>query len=306
MRKVELPTVVGTGGGSLEIDEKQGGILTDATISGLDELEAVLKAQVVETPVTVLLDRLDDAWHGTDDSLHLIGGAVRATRDIAIAWDQPSPSPVITFLRTDLWERLSFNDKNKMSQDIIYLDWTPEQLGDVVDLRIQSPATSAAAGRLHLRPTRCASAPARRPTSRSARWAARGMSSLSRSSPGTRRSPMGMRGSRRPISTKGEKAYSKHILGELRDETEQHVSDYNAVTNSIKALGKRNFTADEWYSACKQNGLSKVDAEQAFYQLFEASAVGVHGAGGAKGGSGHPATRTGISALGTTLCCRST
>ena len=138
MEKVELPTVVGTGGGSLEIDEKQGGILTDATISGLDELEAVLKAQVVETPVTVLLDRLDDAWDGTDDSLHLIGGAVRATRDIAIAWDQPSPSPVITFLRTDLWERLSFNDKNKMSQDIIYLDWTPEQLGDVVDLRIHN------------------------------------------------------------------------------------------------------------------------------------------------------------------------
>ena len=97
---------------------------------------------------------------------------------------------------------------------------------------------------------------------------------------------MGMRGSRRPISTKGEKAYSKHILGELRDETEQHVSDYNAVTNSIKALGKRNFTADEWYSACKQNGLSKVDAEQALDQLFEASAAGVHGAGGAKGGSG--------------------
>lgn len=32
----------------------------------------------------------------------------------------------------------------------------------------------------------------------------------------------------------GEKEYSKHILGELRDEVERHVADYTAVTNSIK------------------------------------------------------------------------
>ncbi|MGO2069581.1 P-loop ATPase, Sll1717 family [Glutamicibacter arilaitensis] len=63
-------------------------------------------------------------------------GAVRATRDISIALRQSRPAPVITFLRTDLWEKISFNDRNKMSQDIIYLDWNDKGLADVVDRRI--------------------------------------------------------------------------------------------------------------------------------------------------------------------------
>lgn len=138
VRRVDLPTVMGSGGGGVKLGDKQSNILTGDTIRWLDELEAVLKAEVELSPVTVLIDRLDDAWDGDQESLDLIGGAIRATRDIAIAWGQPSPAPVITFLRTDLWEKLSFNDKNKMSQDIIYLDWTPEQLAEVVDLRVHN------------------------------------------------------------------------------------------------------------------------------------------------------------------------
>lgn len=138
VRRVDIPTVAGTGGGGVELGDEQSGVLTAETVRWLDELEAVLKAEVELSPVTVLIDRLDDAWDGGQESLDFIGGAIRATRDIAIAWGQPSPAPVITFLRTDLWEKLSFNDKNKMSQDIIYLDWTPEQLCEVVDLRVHN------------------------------------------------------------------------------------------------------------------------------------------------------------------------
>ena len=49
-----------------------------------------------------------------------------------------APAPVLTFLRTDLWDRISFNDRNKMGQDIIYLDWTPETLTEVIALRVVS------------------------------------------------------------------------------------------------------------------------------------------------------------------------
>lgn len=42
---------------------------------------------------------------------------------------------------------------------------------------------------------------------------------------------------------------------------------------------------DDWVTACKENGLPKAEADKALEQLFEASAVGIHGAGGAQGGS---------------------
>lgn len=146
VRKIEAPTVMGTGGGALELADGVKGLLSHASMQAIDNLGSVLADQMKKTPVTVLLDRLDDAWTGEQDSLDLIGGAIRATRDIAITFGQPKPTPVITFLRTDLWERLSFNDKNKMSQDIVYLDWTPEQLLEVIDLRIKTSLERDSAG----------------------------------------------------------------------------------------------------------------------------------------------------------------
>lgn len=288
VRRVDIPTVVGTGGGGVELGEDQSGILTVEAVRSLDELEAVLKAGVERSPVTVLIDRLDDAWDGQQESLDLIGGAIRATRDIAIAWGQPSPAPVITFLRTDLWEKLSFNDKNKMSQDIIYLDWTPEQLAEVIDLRVHNSLdTPLGTGWEQVF------------TTDEMRQRAGARTYITKRTMGRPRDIVAFAifakeaaaaSGRRRIEAadiyEGEKEYSKHILGELRDEIERHVVDYTAVTNSIKTIGKRNFAQDEWIAACRQNGLGKADAEQALDQLFEASAVGVHGAGGAAGGSG--------------------
>lgn len=288
VRRVDLPTVAGTGGGGMELGDKQSAVLSAETVRWLDELEAVLKAEVEVSPVTVLIDRLDDAWDGEQDSLDLIGGAIRATRDIAIAWGQPAPAPVITFLRTDLWERLSFNDKNKMSQDIIYLDWTPEQLAEVVDLRIHNSLGTA-----------LGSGWERAFTTDEMRQRAGARTYMTKRTMGRPRDIVAFAIFARAAAVtngharieaadiyEGEKEYSKHILGELRDEIERHVADYTAVTNSLKTIGKRNFGQDEWTAACKQNGLNKADAEQALDQLFEASAVGVHGAGGARGGSG--------------------
>lgn len=58
----------------------------------------------------------------------------------------------------------------------------------------------------------------------------------------------------------GEKAYSKHVLDELRDEVERHVDDFQSVVNSLKTIGKRNFAAEDWYAAATENGLKRKDA----------------------------------------------
>ncbi|WP_155945565.1 P-loop ATPase, Sll1717 family [Micromonospora sp. CNB394] len=285
LRRVDLPSVLGTGGGGIEIGDKA--TLSMDTIDRLDDLEDLLCKQVEKIPVTVLLDRLDDAWDGTQESLNLIGGAIRATRDIAIAWQQPTPAPVITFLRTDLWERLSFNDKNKMSQDIIYLDWTRGQLADIVDLRINNSIgipvgkgweTVFTTGEMRQR--------AQAQTYIIKRTLGRPRDVVSFATYALKAATTNGHAQIEASDIyEAEKEYSKHMLGELRDEIERHVSDWNSVTNSLKALGKRNFTTGHWLSSCGDNGIGRDNALRALEQLFEASAVGIHGVGGTRGGT---------------------
>ncbi len=289
VRRVDLPSVEGVAGlGGLELAEPEVGALSIETATAIDTLEKLLKDQLGRTPVTVLLDRLDDAWTGSADSAHLIGGAVRATRDVSIAMAQSGPAPVVTFLRTDLWERLSFNDKNKMSQDIIYLDWQPDQLAEVVDLRIRtSLGTSPGTGWSKVF------------TQAEMRQRASARTYILKRTLGRPRDIIAFSiFARRAALTSGhsqieagdiyeaEQRYSKHVLDELRDEVERHVRDFTLVVNSLKSLRNRSFTIPEWTAATAANGLNEADAKVALGQLFEASAVGIHRAGGAAGGSG--------------------
>jgi len=132
-----MPEVVGvfSGGGFEVADPAEGNLSAEAT-RAIHELEDVLVEARQKIPFTVMIDRLDDAWDGSEESLNMIAGAVRATREAALTLDGPPPAPVVTFLRTDLWDRISFNDRNKMSQDILFLDWSTDELADVVALRI--------------------------------------------------------------------------------------------------------------------------------------------------------------------------
>ena len=137
VRRVDMPEVVGvfSGGGFEVADPAEGNLSAEAT-RAIHELEDVLVEARQKIPFTVMIDRLDDAWDGSEESLNMIAGAVRATREAALTLDGPPPAPVVTFLRTDLWDRISFNDRNKMSQDILFLDWSTDELADVVALRI--------------------------------------------------------------------------------------------------------------------------------------------------------------------------
>lgn len=289
VRKVELPSVEGVAAvGALEVDGEKTTPLSVETIHGIKTLEEILQEQVKTTPVTVLLDRLDDAWDGSEDSLHLIAGAVRATRDIAIAFGNPRPAPVITFLRTDLWEKISFNDRNKMSQDIIYLDWDTDGLASVVDRRIRgSIGTAIGAGWDQIF------------TTGEMRQRASAKTYILKRALGRPRDVVAFATFARSEALKSqhekieavdiyeaETRYSKHILDELKDEIERHVIDFAVVINTLKGLRTRTFTTATWKKSADENGLNDADASNALEQLFEASAVGIHGVGGAAGGSG--------------------
>ncbi|WP_315097414.1 P-loop ATPase, Sll1717 family [uncultured Cellulomonas sp.] len=289
VRRVDLPSVEGIASlGGLEIAEGEASQLSAKTAQAIDALEKLVREAANEVPVIVLIDRLDDAWDGSDASLSLITGAVRATRDIANVLESSRPAPVITFLRTDLWERLSFNDKNKMSQDIVYLNWEASELLDVIDLRV---STSAGLPR--------GTGWDYAFTGDEMRQRASAKTYMTKRAQGRPRDIVAFAGfSHKAAIAAGhnqiekediyeaERRYSKHLLEELRDEIERHVRDFTLVINTLKALPSRTFTTSDWSQAAEANGLSDSDAAKALDQLFEASAVGVHSAGGAKGGSG--------------------
>lgn len=288
VRRVDLPSVEGLASvGGLEVDPKSETPLETSAAEALTILEHVVGRACASKPITVLIDRLDDAWDGSKDSLDLITGAVRATRQLAVNIGQIGPAPVITFLRTDLWEKLSFNDRNKMSQDIIFLDWNPDELAVVIDRRVaisagvpegegwdraftQSEMRQRASARTYI---------LKRTIGRPRDVVAFASFALKEA-----------RNNEHAVIEAediyaAEQRYSKHALDELRDEIERHVADFSQVVNSLKAIGKRTFSASDWAVAARENGMTDEQAATALDQLFEASAVGVHRAGGASGGS---------------------
>jgi hypothetical protein len=290
VRRVDLPEVTGiASAGGLELEAPEVGALSTKTADAIRSLGEVLAEVCRRTPFVVLIDRLDDAWDGSEESLHLIAGAIRATRDVGISHKNSGGlPPVVSFLRADLWERVSFNDRNKMSQDIVFLDWEADQLAEVVALRI---ATSLGVS--------SEDAWAEVFTTDEMRQRARAKTYLTKRTLGRPRDIVAFAEFSRQVAAgsgaeiidaasiyEAERRYSRHILDELKDELDRHVADFNAVTNALKALGTRTFNEDAWIAACKSNGIPTRQASGLLDALFETSIVGMHATGGAKGGSG--------------------
>ena len=287
VRRLDLPSISGIAAmGGLELGDERTGLIDVETVRLLDELEELLAEASKTSPITVLLDRLDDAWGGSEESLRLIVGAVRASRHFAARFSQSGPAPVVVFLRTDLWEKLTFNDKNKSGQVTIYLDWRKEELAEVVARRIRKSTNAEDQGWSTIF------------TNEEMRQRASAQTYILKRTLGRPRDVVAFasfaldeaRQSGRHRIEKvdiyaAERKYSKHALDELRDEIDEHVSSFSQVIDALKRLGRRSFTAEEWESASAESGLLPADAKTALDQLFEASAVGILQAGGSTGGS---------------------
>ncbi|MCX6407127.1 MAG: hypothetical protein NTV28_09430 [Propionibacteriales bacterium] len=101
VRKVEMPRIEGLASlGGFEVEAPADASLDLRTITALEALEALIVTEAARRPIAVLIDRLDDAWDGSQESRELITGAVRATRDLNQAIQgRPGPSDHIPSFR---------------------------------------------------------------------------------------------------------------------------------------------------------------------------------------------------------------
>lgn len=100
----------------------------------LDELKEIC----TDIGVLIATDRLDDSWDGSDDAKSLLIGLLKATKDINDNYSDTRAKGlhIVTFLRSDIYQGLEFDDKDKhraIEEEII---WTPELLKDMVNARL--------------------------------------------------------------------------------------------------------------------------------------------------------------------------
>jgi hypothetical protein len=278
VRHITLPSIGGVADlGGFSVDPKEMKPFETTTRQLVDQLQAVLAKAVQLRPITVLVDRLDDAWDGTDDSLKLIGGAARAARQLSSDLKQDGAAPAIVFLRTDLWERIGFNDKNKFTQDTVTLDWNNDDLAHVIEERIHKTAgLPEGQGWESIF------------TTEKMRQGTSAQNYMLKRVMGRPRDIVAFAGFAHEVATakshdRIEKAdiydaegrYSEHILDELRDEISEHVEDMEAVVNALKALERRKVPLEAWTAAALSSGIAPADTEKVRDLLFEASAIGV-------------------------------
>lgn len=141
LRKLELPSVghSQTGGGAIEFDPKapsETALL--ATIkAATDTIEQTVLTLLSNKFYFVLFDKLDDGWDDSPDFKSSMVGLLRAARDLNIdAQKQNKLLRCVVFLRSDIYDSLQYNDKNKAFSDIEHLTWDEKSLHNLINRRI--------------------------------------------------------------------------------------------------------------------------------------------------------------------------
>lgn len=112
-------------------------LLVEGLVAVVNEMMGLLEEVLLSAKVTVFLDRLDEGWDGSENAKLMLIGAIRAAKEINLRTRvEARCAPVVIFLRSDIYNVLRFNDKNKLSDDVEILDWKAENLISVVKMRI--------------------------------------------------------------------------------------------------------------------------------------------------------------------------
>lgn len=109
----------------------------------IDVLEKIIIANIDDAKYYILFDELDEdykSFHSIDEKTNyfdLITGLLKAVQDMRALFTENNLSVYpIVFLRSDIYNRITYSDKNKWSDSIIKLTWTPEKLKALLKHRL--------------------------------------------------------------------------------------------------------------------------------------------------------------------------
>ena len=115
--------------------------MTPAVIAALIE---TLDAPLREQPVVIELDRLDDSWDGSAESQTLLIGLLKAAKELNDRFMAPGPEEprlrVLVFLRSDIYDGLRFDDKDKHRPTEEHIVWSVDGLREMLSRRLPGEA----------------------------------------------------------------------------------------------------------------------------------------------------------------------
>ncbi len=276
--------------GSIDLGKEDAIHAVGAMSVHLGALTSLAQRAYPDHPIVIKVDRLDDGWDASMDSQALIIGELKAARTLTQLLQRPSmPAPVITFLRSDIYELIRFNDKNKMANSIERLEWPNARLVDVLIKRIaaslgvnSSDAWSAAFSDAEMRQrAKPQSYVLRRTMARPRDVIAFAIHCRD----------CALANKHLIVETQdiyeAEGKYSQHLMDELSDELHKQKPELDRLLDTLRQLGRMTFSLDDWTDAVRRGTptLTDVEAREQLAVLYEASVVGVARIGGNKGGS---------------------
>lgn len=133
---------IGTVSADSEIRERDFQLLRDSILEERKVLqELVLNVLPKHNTHFVLFDQLDRAWDNETDTKQMLIGLLLASRDLLRSADQLGKKlRIVIFLRDDIYEQLRFEDKNKLSPDIVKLIWNDSALKALLEQRMRKTA----------------------------------------------------------------------------------------------------------------------------------------------------------------------
>jgi hypothetical protein len=293
--KVSLPgvtvgNVAAVTMGSIDLGKDDSSAAIGMMESHLDALTELVATNYFNHPIVVKVDRLDDGWDGSEDSKNLLVGELKAARSINQQLGREKhPAPIVTFLRTDIFEALRFNDKNKLGTATERLEWTDQRLMDVLNKRVAVAID-------------CDERDAWKQVFSTDEMLQRAKpnSYLTKRTMGRPRDivafaihcrDVAMEAGHSRVETSNiydaESRYSQHLLDELTDELHKQLPEIESYIECLREVGRTTFELNEWMEAAKVRGLSATEAEAKVQlnTLFEASVLGVPKIGGKERGS---------------------
>ena len=138
------PTILGCKLVTVALDRHKGDKKLGSELDALSDqiLAATVKlAKKVNAPSLMLhFDELDQGISTlTEERARMLAGLVLAVRSVRQKYREGIPVKPVIYLRTDLWDKLAFSDKNKISERMaLRLEWDSDSLLELVTTRLNA------------------------------------------------------------------------------------------------------------------------------------------------------------------------
>jgi hypothetical protein len=139
------PQVFGCKIGNIALDRNKGDLKLGMELNALSDMllaSTIKVAQAAGSPSLMLhFDELDQGISTlSEERARMLSGLVLAVRAVRQSCRESGvPVNPVIYLRSDLWDKLSFSDKNKISESMaLRLEWDADSLLDLVNARVRA------------------------------------------------------------------------------------------------------------------------------------------------------------------------